>query len=225
MCGASDRSAGSFWFSIPSAGAKKAVNYIHEFPHPSIIIHYHPSRHGFSLDDVRFALSERLHAIEVDVHLDRRSQQVVCNHDRPTPHSPALEQVIDLILTWKGASPTVYGDGQQFFLVLDPKDGSADLFRNIIRVLDRYARHWSTAVGEADGPRGITVVISGKYRDRLHARLRAQEVDRLCIVEGRDYRQSIRDLSNNSTPFQWVALRHGSEKGRVNALHTGSDLQ
>jgi hypothetical protein len=201
------------------------VNYIHEFPHPNLIIHYHPSQEEFSLDDARFALSERLHAIELDLHLDRRSGEIVCSHDRPTPHSPALEQVIDLILTWKGAHSTVYGDGQQFFLVLDPKDGSVDLFRNTIRVLDRYARHFSTAVGEAGAPQGITVVISGKYRDRLHARLGAGDTDRLCIVEGRDYGHSIRDLSNNSTPFQWVALRHGTEKGRVNALHVGSDPQ
>lgn len=201
------------------------MNFIHEFPHPNLIIHYHPSRQGFSLDEIRFALSERLHAIELDLRLDRRSRQVVCSHDRPTPHSPALEQVIDLILTWKGASSTVYGDGQQFFLVLDPKVGSVDLFRNVISVLDRYARHWSTAVGEADAPRGITVIISGKYRDRLHARFRARDVDRLCVVEGRDYVHSIHDLSNNSTPFQWVALRHGAEKGRVNGLHAGSDPQ
>jgi hypothetical protein len=201
------------------------VNYIYEFPHPNLIIHYHPSREEFSLDDVRFALSERLHAIELDLHLDRRSGQVVCSHDRPTAHSPALEQVIDLILTWKGAGSTVYGDGQQFFLVLDPKNGSVDLCRNIVRVLDGYARFWSTAVGEAGAPRGITVIISGKYRDRLHARSRTRDVDRLCIVEGRDYRQSIHNLSNNSTPFQWVALRYGDEKGRVDGLHLGSDPQ
>ena len=91
------------------------MSYIREFPHPSIVIHYHPTRRQFSLDDVRFALCEGLHALEVDLHLCGRDGQVVCNHDRPSAQSPALDQVIDLILTLKGNRATVNDDGRQFF--------------------------------------------------------------------------------------------------------------
>lgn len=201
------------------------MSYIREFPHASLLIHYHPTRRRFSLDDVRFALGEGLHALEVDLHLCGRDGRVLCNHGRPCAQSPALDQVIDLILTWKGNRATVHGDGRQFFLVLDPKDGSVRLFSEILTILDRYARHWSTAVSERDPPRGITVVVSGKYGHQLHAHFQADKVNRLCIVESHHYGPEIRNLAEGQPPFQWVALKSGDERGRVNSLHAGTDAR
>ncbi len=199
--------------------------YIHEYPHPRVIVHYHPSRRQFTLDDVRFALAQEVHALELDLHLRQQDSRVVCNHDRATAASPCLEQVADLVLSKKGDSATVNHDGHQFFLVLEPKNDDAMLFDGILKVLQRYAVHFSTAVSEGDAPRGITVVISGEFRHMFLRHFPPEQINRLCIVEDHNYEGEIVNLAEHQTPFQWVTFRSGGERGRVNRLHTGTDPQ
>lgn len=206
------------------------MSYIHEFPHPRVGVQFHPTHEQFTVDDVRFALDKEIHALELDLHLRRADGRIVCNHDGPTASSPALEQVIDLVLEKMGDRATLYDDGCQFFLVLEPKANSPPLFEAILEVLNRYADRLSTGVSRGDAPRGITVVITGKFAldffarlDRIHSS--PHPINGLCIVEGRDYDSEITNLAEGQPVFQWVALRSGDERSRVNDLHTGADRE
>ena len=78
-------------------------------------------------------------------------------------------------------------------------------------------------MSEQDPARGITVVVSGKYRHQLLALFPADKVNRLCLVESHDYGPEINNLAEGQPPFQWVALKSGDERGRVNSLHLGTD--
>jgi hypothetical protein len=201
------------------------VTYIHEFPHARVVVHYHPTSEQFTLEDVDLALDQRVHALELDLHFRPQDRQIVCNHDRPTTISPTLDQVVSRLLDQMGSSATLHADGRQFFLVLEPKHFSTDLFDGVLEHLERYAPHLSTAVRRGDAPRGITVIITGEYRRHFHAHFAATRINRLCIVEDHDYSQEILNLAAGHPPFQWVALKSGGERGRVNDLHTGQDTQ
>ena len=200
------------------------MTYIHEFPHPRMAVLWHPTSKQFTLDDLQYALLHGVRSVEVDVHLRPSDGRVVCNHDRPTEDSPVLEQVIERVLTHKGASRTVHNDGLQFLLVLEPKANSPRLFDGIASVLDRYARHFSTSVPQSGSPRGITVVITGSYPREFHAHFAQERVNRLCVAETHDYTGEITNLAADGTGFQWASLRYADGiRARVAALHNGTD--
>jgi hypothetical protein len=208
---------------VPAHGGP--MTYINEFPHPRVVVHYHPTAEQFSLDDVEFALGKGVHAIEVDVHYRPSDGMIVCNHDKVTAESPALDQVIELILRKKGDSPSVNGDGLQFFLVIEPKENSPVLFDGVARVLSRYVRSLSTGAVKGGRPRGITVVITGAYPRQFYSHFPPEMVNRLCIAETHDYAGEISSLSSTETCFQWISLRWGVEKSRVYDLQHGVDTR
>ena len=197
--------------------------FIHEFLHPPVIIHFHPTPRQFTLDNAQYALGQRVHALELDLYFRWQDGQVVCNHDRATAASPTLEQIIDLVVGQKRDSATVNHDGYQFFLVLDLKDDADELFDGILKVLQCHTAHFGTAVREEDSPRGITVVISGDYRHCFYSHFPPVQINRLCIVEDHNYDGEIVNLSKQDAPYQWIAFKSGRERGRVNGLHAGTD--
>jgi hypothetical protein len=68
------------------------------------------------------------------------------------------------------------------------------------------------------------VVASGE-RAGLLARVPERALDSLCVVEGVDYTGRIADRSPEpGRGFQWIAIQHPGERGRVRALHAGTDL-
>lgn len=198
--------------------------YIHEYPHPRVIIHYHPAAgEQLTLDHVQFALLHELHAIELDLHY-REDGQIVANHDGPTAASPTLDQAIQRIVKHANGDTTVHHDQRQFFLVLEPKEKDARLFNAIVQILGEYTAYLSTAVRGGDPPRGMTVVITGDYVQQFAAHFASSQRNRLCIVEGYDYSDEIINLSDDQAVFQWVeSIRHDRERGRINALHAGTD--
>ncbi|HYQ96458.1 MAG TPA: hypothetical protein VER38_05560 [Candidatus Eisenbacteria bacterium] len=175
--------------------------------------------------DIDRALSAGVHGIELDLRLRRSDRAVVCSHSaRGLEERPTLAASIDRILRYRGDSGTVQKDGLQFFLVLDVKERSPLLYRGIVRTLRRYADSWSTTAAGPDGsPRGMTVVVSGGARG-LAGTLEAATADSLFILEGQDYRGRIRQVSPEGGRFQWIAIQHPGERGRVRALHAGTDL-
>ena len=194
--------------------AARPTAYINEFPHPPLIVHYHPNAQQFKLDDLKFALHHKVNAVELDLHL--RNGEVVCNHDSATPESPTLKQALDMILRRKK-------DGLQFFVVLEPKENSGALFDAILNVLRDYRTHLSTSADKSR--RDVTVVITGAYPREFYSHFPSAAVDRLCIVEGHDYTGEIANLSGRN--YQWVSIRHskkpGDDAARVRALHEGTD--
>lgn len=196
-----------------------------ELPHSALVVQFHPAAdEPFSLRDIDQALAAGVHGLELDVRLRPKDQAVVCNHsadglaDRPT-----LAESIDRILEHQGDAPSVQRDGLQFFLVLDVKGDSPAVCAGIVETLRRYAHHWSTAAGPHDGPRGITVVATGNTRGLADV-APERAVDSLCIIEGLDYRDRIRNISPGAARFQWISVQHPAERGRVRDLHTGMDL-
>jgi hypothetical protein len=198
--------------------------YIHEFPHPRVIVHYHPmAGEQFTLDHVQFALGRAVHAIELDLHY-REDGQVVANHDSATAESPTLGQVVQRIIQQAQGDTTVHHDHRQFMLVLDLKANDVRLFCGIVQILSSYAPYLSTAVSQGDPPRGLTVVITGDYVQQFYAQFSSGQRNQLCIVEGYDYSEAIINLSEAQIPFQWVeAFQRNRERGRINALHAGTD--
>jgi len=190
--------------------------FINEFPHPPMIVHFHPNTGQFKLDHLKFALDHKVNAVELDLHL--RDGKVVCNHDSATPESPTLKQAMDMILRRKRH------DRLQFFIVLEPKENSGALFEAILKVLGDYRAHLSTSA-ERISPRGVTVVITGAYPLEFYSHFPPATVNRLCIVESHDYSDEITDLSGQR--FQWVSIKHSKKLGedarRVRALHDGTD--
>lgn len=210
--------------ALPGAAAPAAS--IREFAHPRVVVHYHP-RAGmqFLLEHAQYALDNNAHALELDLHM--RGADAVCNHDGPTPRSPRLRDVVNLIVQFQGQKATVHGDDRQFFLVLEPKDNDTALFQQIFDILGDNLSSLSTAVSPGDGPRGITVVITGAWLKQMRAYFegRVADLNRRCILENRDYSAEITNLSTGAIPFQWTAIQHTGEYGRVNALHSGTDAQ
>lgn len=201
--------------------------YINEFPHPRLAVHFHPTTEQFKLADLQYALNHKVHAAELDLHLRDSDGQVVCNHNEATPVSPTLTSAINLIISKKGLSSTVNGDGRQFFLVLEPKENSGKLFDEILRVLNHYKSYLSTSATKLAKPRGITVVITGSFVREFYAYFAPEAVNQLCIVETHNYADEIIDLAQHKQVFQWVSIRHsqtyGEDCARVCALHNGTD--
>jgi hypothetical protein len=206
------------------------VSYIHEFPHPRLVVHFHPDPDDggpFTAGQVQHALDLGVHAVELDLRFRAEDGAVACDHNQVRARSPTLAQIIDLVLAHKGAAATVNDDGRQFFLVLEPKEASVDLFEGLFATLRRYRAVLSTAVDEGDPPRGMTVVLTGSFRRRCYGYLFARhglEVNQLFITEDVDYSGVITALSNRgATSFQWTAISYDDNFGRVNALHSGRD--
>jgi len=207
-------------------GVPAAAGTISELPHPPLVVQLHPSAdQPFTLEDIDRALREGANAIELDLRFRPGDQTVVCGHSRRgLSDHPTLAQSIRRVLWFMGDSPSVQRDGLQFFLVLDFKERSAALYDGVITELRQHATHWSTSAGPNGPPRGITVVASGD-RAGLRALVDAETLDSLCILEGVDYAGRIRNRSPlPGRGFQWIAIQHPGERGRVRALHTGMDL-
>ncbi len=214
--------------AVESEGLSKrsggSTTHIREFHHPRVVVHWHPSSKQLTLDDVRFALDHKVHAVELDVHVRASDGMVVCNHDRATAESPTLESAIETILAHEGKSATVHADGWQFFLVLEPKENSPALFDCIAETLQRHSNILSTSVSKGDAPRGITVVITGSYPREFYSHFKPEQINRLCIAETHDYSDEIVNLSPGRTQFQWVSIRYGKDiVSRVRSLHDGTD--
>lgn len=163
-------------------------------------------------------------AVELDLRWRASDRVVVCSHSRrDLERRPTLEQALDRAFWFQGASATVQRDGFQFFFVLDFKEHSPALYDGVMAVLRERAARWSTS-GHDGVPRGTTVIASGE-RAGLMARIPAATLDSLCIVEGVDYTGRILDRSRKpGRTFQWVAIQHPMERGRVRSLHHGTDL-
>lgn len=201
-----------------------APTHIHEFPHPKAVAHYHPrAGQQLRLQDVRYALEQGVHGIELDLHM--RDGEVVANHDGPTPPSPRLSDALRLIVRYQDRFPTVQRDGRQFFVVIEPKVNDPALFDATVDVLEGFAPHLSTAVGPGDGPRGITVVVTGGHVGPFAERYQdsRERLDRLFIMENRDYSGRIVSLAPGIPRFQWTAIQYPRHRGRVEALHAGTD--
>lgn len=201
--------------------------YIHEFPHPGLVVHYHPKTGQFRLAEMKSALEKGVNAVELDLHLRDSDGMVVCNHNGPTPESPTLTEALDVIIARMGTGETVNHDGRQFFVVLEPKRDSPRLFDAIARLLANYESHLSTAVRPQDKPRGITVVITGSYVRQFYAHFKPEVINRLCIAERHNYEGEITNLSRQKPCINWVSIRHsrtaGDDAKRVRALHDGID--
>lgn len=206
-------------------------SWIHEFPHPRVVVHFH-SEDIPSLGQVSLGLQQGVHAVELDLHFRADGPgggDVFCGHDEATGHSPRLTEMISLILARKAANSTVQDDGRQFFLVLEPKDPDARLYEGIYRILSGVRGELSTAARPGSGPRPITAVITGAYVLPCIAWLTSQhgaDVNQLLVGETVDYSGVIEDLSGAKPPgtFEWVALQYDEGlAGRVNALHLAQD--
>ena len=217
--------------SLPVAHIDRAasVGCIFELPHPRLIVQLHPRADApFTLNDIDRALAAGVHGVELDLRLRPADGAVVCSH---SPHGlksrPTMDESIERILERRGASGSVLGDGLQFFIVLDVKEQSPLLYRGIVETLRRHADSWSTGATPGGPPRGITIVVSGGSRG-LADFAEPATLDRLCILEGTDYRGRIRSISPSPRlgpeRFQWVSIQHPGERGRVRALHRGMDL-
>jgi hypothetical protein len=212
---------------VALCAANGSQTYINEFPHPRLVVHYHPTGQQLTLEELGQALDRKVGAIEVDLHIRESDGQVVCNHNAATAESPTLTQVIELILKRKSGAETVNHDGLQFFLVLEPKQNSARLFDGIANVLRKYQQCFSTAVGPKDGPRGITVVITGSYPSEFYSHFEPAVIDPLCIAERHNYSGEVTDLSKHGRPVNWISIRHsktpGDDAKRVRALQSATD--
>ncbi|MFL6333104.1 MAG: hypothetical protein ACJ754_07145 [Pyrinomonadaceae bacterium] len=203
---------------MSSTDTTLATSYINEYPHPAFIVHYHPDSGQFHLGYVQEALDKQVSAIELDLRYRSSDKQVVCNHDTASAQSPTLIEVIDLVLGVKGTSQTLYDTGYQFFLVLEPKQDSDVLLDDVRKILEEYAGNWSTSASPGSGPRGITVVITGDYKDKFYERLPADEKATLCIVEERDYPDVV-GLSASGSAFKWRNFKDENAKGEINRSH------
>jgi len=215
------------WLSLPLLlGASPRAGAICEFPHPPLVVQLHPSAdEPFTLGDIDSALEGGVNAIELDLRFRPEDRAVVCGHSRRgLSGRPTLAESIQRVLRFMGDSPTVQRDGRQFFLVLDFKERSVALYDGVIATLRRSADRWSTSAPPAGPPRGITVIASGE-RAGLEALVEERSLDSLCIVEGVNYAGRMRNCSPvPGRGFQWLAIQHPGERGRVRALHAGMDL-
>jgi hypothetical protein len=213
--------------SLPGAhpGTAEGTGTIFELPHPRLIVQLHPRADApFTLSDIDRALAAGVHGIELDLRLRAEDGAVVCSHSRDGLEGrPTLSESIERILERRRGSGSVLGDGLQFFIVLDPKEHSPRLYRGIVEALRRHVDSWSTAAPPGGPARGITVVVSGEAQG-LAGFVEPATLDSLCILEGTDYRDRIRNISPEPGRFQWISIQHPGERGRVLALHWGVDL-
>lgn len=211
-----------------------APAYIHEFPHPPAVVQLHPRRdQPFTLTQLDQALRSGVRGVELDLRWRAADSSVVCSHEsRNLAHRPTLDQALNAIRRFRGASATVRGDGLQFFVFLDLKEESAEFHRALMRVLAAHAGCFANSARADTGPRGITVIVTG-YRAALERSVPERALDTLCVVEGREYDSSrLTDESSVSRApqaepgtFQWIALEYPVERSRVRAFHEGSDAR
>jgi hypothetical protein len=209
---------------LAATASTASAGTISEFPHPAVVIQLHPAaKDPFALEDIDLALGDEASGIELDLRYRATDGAVVCSHEKHhLADRPTLEEAIQRILSFQGDSPTVHKDSLQFFLVLDFKGRSSELYEGAVQVLRRHKSSWSTSADST--PRGITVLASGE-RAGLREMIPAATLDSLLIVEGEDYRGRIQDRSPKpGRTFQWIAIQHPGERGRVRALHAGTDL-
>ena len=178
--------------------------FINEFPHPPLVVHFHPNTGQFKLDDLRFALDHKVHAVELDLHF--RDGIVVCNHDSATSESPTLRQALDMIFRRK------VRDGLQFFIVLEPKENSGALFDAILKVLGDYQARLSMSSKRLSKPRDVTVVITGAYPAEFYSHFAPGAVNRLCIVERG---MTIQGRSPTCPATSSTGFRSGTRRGQA----------
>lgn len=217
---------------VTAAAASASPVYIHEFPHPSAVVSFHPRKgQPFTLTQLDKALSEGVRAVELDLRFRHSDGAVVCSHEnRELAQRPTLGEALDAIRRLRGGSATVRHDGLQFFVFLDLKDESPEFHRALMRALAARAGCFANS-GHADsGPRGITVIVTG-YRAALERNVPQRGLDTLCVVEGREYdgdrltdRSSVgRAPDADPETFQWTSVEYPVERSRVGAIHDGSD--
>ncbi|HTL99955.1 MAG TPA: hypothetical protein VL503_02380, partial [Candidatus Omnitrophota bacterium] len=161
---------------------------LHEFPHPAVVVQFHPrGDRRFQVSDLEDALHRGASAAELDLRWRDADSRVVCSHDRrDVSAAPTLDAALAALFRFQGEGATVRGDGLQFFLVLDLKEEPPAFHRGLVRVLAAHAARWASSGSPTRHPRGITVVISG-FRAALERSIGCAALDTLCIVEGRNY--------------------------------------
>jgi hypothetical protein len=209
-----------------------APAYIHEFPHPHVVVQLHPRKdQPFTLGQLEQALRDGARGVELDLRWRASDSSVVCSHEkRDLASRPTLDQALSAIRRFRGESPTVRGDGLQFFVFIDLKEESPEFHRALMRVLAAHADCLANSARPDTGPRGITVIVTG-YRVALERSVPQRSLDTLCVVEGREYDASrLTDQSSVSRApqaepgtFQWIALEYPVERSRVRAVHEGND--
>jgi hypothetical protein len=124
------------------------------------------------------ALDQRFYSVEADVWL--RSGKVVVSHDSYSSRGTLEELYLDPLRTRiDEMGGSVHGDGLQFVLWLDLKDGSAGLRDNLTKLLEAYPMlSVFTDDGEQPGP--VVVVLTGN------------EASKKVFVEA-DVRRAVRD--------------------------------
>ena len=206
--------------------------YIHEFPHPPAVVQFHPRKDlPFTLAQLDQALRSRVRGVELDLRWRATDGAVVCSHEnRDLSLRPTLDEALNAIRRFRGGSPTVRGDGLQFFVFLDLKDETVAFHRELVRVLGMHAGCFANSARPDTGPRGITVIVTG-YRAALERDMPTRALDTLCVIEGREYDdrritdESSLDRAPRGEPgtFQWVGLEYPVERSRVSAIHEGRD--
>ena len=198
------------------------ASFIHELPRPPVVLQLHPAPgKAFLLEDLDRALDRGASAVELDLRYRPADRAVVCAHDASFRNeAPTLAHALDRILQHQGGSSSVRGDGLQFFVVLDLKETEASLYQGVLRVLRDRAERWSTSATPGSGPRGITILVTGKphARDAFRSSTPPATLDSLCIVEGVDYGDRILDLSERLGTFQWIALDQSKDRSRIERL-------
>jgi hypothetical protein len=198
----------------------------------AVNVHFHPtSSPSLTLGMVETALDQGVRAVEFDLRerANGAGYDIVSGHDRAEQSSPTLQQVFQAILDRMGIAPTVQDDGYQFFLVLEPKESTPRMYEQILDILETHEDQLSTAVGPCDGPRPITVVMSGASTTIRETLVTAHggdvdhvfaEVDRLFITEDYEYPTGgYVNLSGDDATYKWRSREHEGERGLVNDRH------
>ena len=208
-------------------GAAAWTSCANELPRAPLVVTFHPrSDTPFTIDQLRAALRAGANGAELDLRWRAKDSAVVCAHDaRDVGRAPTLAEALDAILAVQGRSPSVQKDALQFYVTLDLKESGPAYHRAILDALRARAAHWSMSVRPGDGPRGITVIVSGMAAPLEHAAASGGGIDGLCVVEGRNLDRRVLDLSDRDGPLGWVALQHPATRERIRALHEGRDAQ
>jgi len=209
------------WSPILARPALSAT--IHEFPHPSVVVQFHPrGDRRFQVSDLEEALRLGASAAELDLRWREADSSVVCSHDRrDVGAAPSLDQALAVLFGVQDEGSTVQHDGLQFFLVLDLKEEQPAFHRALVRSLAAHAARWASSGSPTPDPRGITVVISG-FRAALERSVGSAALDTLCIVEARNYGRRIQ-VQDGPSRFQWLAVDYPIDRERVRDFHEGRD--
>ena len=130
------------------------------------------------------ALDQQFYSVEADIWW--RSGNVVVSHDSYSSKGLLKELYLDPLQARVDALGSVHGDGVQFVLWLDLKDGSSQLRDNLIKMLDEYSMlSVFTDDSEQTGP--VVVVLTGN------------DASKKTFVEQNQTRRAVRD-SNDYAP-------------------------